>query len=198
MGLVFVSYRTYRGIAVRSGGGKQKGAAFERECCRMLSLWVSHGQHEDFYWRSAMSGGRSTVAHAKGKILAAQAGDITCTHPAGAIFTNSFLAECKFYRDLNYPGLLTGTGKLLQFWDETKVQADRYHKLPFMFAKQNRMQTMICLNSDGMSFLGLPIENARITAPQEDLYLIEADKFFTVCKPIILEIAECDRNPLRQ
>jgi hypothetical protein len=51
---------------MRKGGGKQKGSQFERDVCRELSLWVSHGKQEDVYWRSAMSGGRSTVAALKG------------------------------------------------------------------------------------------------------------------------------------
>jgi len=53
---------------MRKGGGKAKGASFERDICRRLSLWVSAGKQEDVFWRSAMSGGRSTVADSSSQI----------------------------------------------------------------------------------------------------------------------------------
>ena len=52
-----------------------------------------------------MSGGRSTVAAAKGKRLAAQAGDISCIHPIGQPFIDQFMVECKSYRDLAIRGV---------------------------------------------------------------------------------------------
>src|SRR5882672_5830106 len=140
---------------MRKGGGKQKGASFEREICRHLSLWVSQGKNEDVYWRSAMSGGRSTVAFAKGKRLAAQAGDITCIHPIGHALAGQFFMECKAYRDLNYPGLLKGTGHLVVFWREAVEQAKRYKKLPLLIAKQNQQPATACLTAEGVRLLKL-------------------------------------------
>lgn len=168
---------------MRKGGGKAKGASFERDICRQLSLWVSQGKHEDVFWRSAMSGGRSTVAHAKGKRLAAQAGDISCVHPAGHLFAERFLAECKFYADLNYTGLLTGKGHLVQFWGETLDEAKRYNKMPFLIAKQNRQPTTICLDIIGMTLLAIPPEDAILAAPNKGLYIFDADKFFKSYSP---------------
>lgn len=157
--------------------GKQKGASWEREVCKNLSLWLSGGAQEDVLWRSSMSGGRSTVAYARGKRLAAQAGDISCIHSIGQKFVDKFMSECKFVRDLNLKGLLTGKGHLVEFWAEAKKQADRYGKLPMMIAKQNRLPATVCLNSQGALTLGLKRTDAVITAPRLDLRIYLLDDF---------------------
>lgn len=167
---------------MRKGGGKSKGSAFERDICRRLSLWVSAGTQEDVFWRSAMSGGRSTVAHAKGKRLAAQAGDISCIHPAGVNFANEFLCECKNYASLDYVGLLTNRGKLVQFWHETRGEAVQYGKFPFLVAKQNRQPTTICLDAEGAAFLKVPTLPMLIS-PMLDIRIYEAEHFFLACLP---------------
>jgi hypothetical protein len=162
---------------MRKGGGKQKGAAFEREVCRELSLWMSHGKQEDVYWRSAMSGGRSTVAFALGKRFQNQAGDISCISPVGDPLTRRFLIECKSYAKLNFLGLLTGKGNLIEFWGEALVQAAAYNKLPLLIAKQNHMLPMACLCSIGARELELE-KRALMIAPQRSLYIIPLHEFF--------------------
>jgi hypothetical protein len=134
---------------VKKGGGKAKGAAWERECCKHLSLWVSDGKNEDLFWRSAMSGGRATVALAKGKRLAAQAGDITCISTLGRALTDMYFIECKHYRDLDLRGVFTGKGKLCEFWDEVNKQAAQYDKSPMLIAKQNNLPAFVCIKWPG-------------------------------------------------
>jgi hypothetical protein len=161
---------------MRKGGGKAKGSQFESDVCRELSLWVSHGKQEDVFWRSAMSGGRSTVAARKGKRLATQAGDISSIHAIGNPFTDRFLIECKYYADLNFLGLLNGKGKLLEFWGEALVQAAAYSKLPLLVAKQNRMLTMVCLCNIGSRELELD-KRALLIVPQRGLRIIPLHEF---------------------
>lgn len=149
--------------------GKQKGAAFEREICVKLSLWISKGQQEDCYWRSAASGGRSTVAAGRGKRLAAQAGDISCIHPIGAPLTDMFYLECKAYRDLKFVGLLKGKGHLVEFWCETIVQARNYGKLPLLIAKQNQQPVIACTSSAGrLKLTASPV----LIVPNLDMYIL--------------------------
>jgi hypothetical protein len=162
---------------MRKGGGKSKGAAFEREVCVLLSRWVTAGKRDDCYWRSAMSGGRSTVARRKGVSLATQAGDISCIHPDGHRLTNKFYIECKHYKDLNFLGLLKGTGYLVEFWLETKQQAQRYQKLPMLIAKQNLLPTMICLSTEGASQLQVS-KRALLIAPKQNLRIMPFYEFF--------------------
>lgn len=161
---------------MRPGGGKAKGAEFERDACRRLSLWVSQGVNEDCFWRSAMSGGRSTVAFANGKRLAAQAGDISAIHPLGHKLTDIFLVECKSYADLQITSILTGRGKLLEFWLDTKTDAQCYERLPMLIAKQNKFPTVTCFGSKGVELLGLKKQQILV-APKPDLRLVLLDQF---------------------
>lgn len=138
---------------MRKGGGKAKGASFEREVCKRLSLWVSDGTQEDVFWRSAMSGGRSTLAAKAGKRLAAQAGDLSCIHPNGQPFLNRFMVECKFYNDLEIVGFLLGRGTLAGFWKIAKKDAATYSKHPLLIAKQNRLPTIALTDEVGISLL---------------------------------------------
>lgn len=163
---------------MKAGGGKSKGAAFEREICVKLSLWVSGGKQEDCFWRSAVSGGRSTVAHAKGKRLAAQAGDISCIHPIGAEFSENYMVECKHYADLNFSGLASGVGHLVQFWEEASAQAQRYAKHPLLIAKQNRCPTLACTTAVGAGRLNIEPREAVIASPKLGLFAFELEWFF--------------------
>lgn len=170
---------------MRAGGGKQKGASFEREVCVLLSKWVTHGKREDVFWRSAMSGGRATIGHRKGKIHSAQVGDISAIHPDGHHFINAFAPECKFYADLEWRGLLTNRGKIVQFWEEICKQANNHNKHPFLVARQNRMPTYICLSKAGIHALRLSYDDAYVICNPLDMYVIPADHFFKVCYPYV-------------
>lgn len=135
---------------MRAGGGKQKGASFERDTCRLLSLWVSHGKQEDLYWRSAMSGGRATVGKRRGVDLVAQAGDISSVHKSGHVLTADFYFEVKHVKELALDNFLVkGTGPLATFWDIAMKEATSYHKAPVIIARQNRFPTL-WLSEDGV------------------------------------------------
>lgn len=171
---------------MRKGGGKQKGAQFERDVCVILSKWVTNDQLEDVFWRSAMSGGRATVAYKQyGKKLSSQVGDISCINVVGNRFINSFAPECKFYAKIDYEGLLTGRGKLLEFWEELNEQARRYSKHPFLVCRQNRMQPHVCLDKSGLRTLGLRDANVKLIGIPYDIYIMEVSVFVKVCKPFV-------------
>ena len=133
---------------MRSGGSKQKGSGFERTICTKLSLWVSGGKDEDLFWRSAMSGGRATVAHRKGRQVR-QAGDICAVSPEGHVLTDKVYLECKHYRDLKLTSfILKGQGTLAKFWRKTEAQAKLHNKMAWLIAKQNNMPIMLLTNRE--------------------------------------------------
>lgn len=72
-----------------------KGASFERDISRQLSLWWTHGERDDVFWRSSMSGGRATVRAKKGQKTAYQNGDITATDPIGSQLIENVVIELK-------------------------------------------------------------------------------------------------------
>lgn len=163
---------------MRKGGGKQKGSAFERTICKELSLWISNGEQKDIFWRSAMSGGRSTVAMKKGDKLSAQAGDISSIHKLGHIFIDIFMVECKSYKTLNFESLVKGTGKLLEFWSKAKDEAARHDKLPILIGKQNNYPIVVCLDAEGVRRLALS-SRARLWVCGHNLYIVLWTDFLT-------------------
>lgn len=146
---------------MRAGGGKQKGAAFERSVCRHLSLWITEGKKEDVFWRSAMSGGRATLLHRKGKAAQNSAGDITATGEEGHTLTDQFYIECKCYRDLNILPFFFGNdqGALCKFWAATILEASKHKKLPLLIAKQNSVPPFVVLSWVGSGQI-LPLGTA--------------------------------------
>lgn len=126
-----------------------------------------------------MSGGRSTVAAAKGKRLATQCGDISAIHPEGSKLTDKFLIECKAYRDLNFTGLLLKRGKLAEFWLETRKQAVQYKKYPMLIAKQNQQPVIICLSKEGQQELAV---SAHWMIPPMGLRIMLFDQFIKTAK----------------
>src|SRR3954464_4941724 len=128
---------------MRAGGGKSKGSSFERWVCKELSLWITDGKRTDCFWRSAMSGGRATVAHKKG-VDVRQAGDICAVAPEGAEFCDRWFIECKHVKDLNLDSfLIKKTGMLASFWKKCCQQAERHKRAPMLIARQNGWPTLL-------------------------------------------------------
>lgn len=127
---------------MRSGGGKNKGSAYERKVCEKLSLWITHGKAKDCLWRSAMSGGRATVHHAKGSKVR-QVGDVVAVSPEGHAL-DAFFFECKHYKSLDIEAfLLTGKGRLAKFWSIITREAKKHERKPVLIARQNRTPDLV-------------------------------------------------------
>ena len=75
--------------------GHSKGSAFERAICKELSLWWTHGERDDIFWRTAGSGARATVRRGRGCATANSAGDVCALDMVGQPFVDSILVEMK-------------------------------------------------------------------------------------------------------
>lgn len=123
---------------MRAGGGKTKGAEFERFVCKKLSLWITNGRKDDVFWRSAMSGGRATIGRGRSQKRSNQVGDISAIGKEGIEFLNTFMVECKNYKDLNLASFLfKHSGKLFEFWEVAKKLAKKHDRIPLLICKQN-------------------------------------------------------------
>jgi hypothetical protein len=128
---------------MKPGGGKAKGSAFEREVCKTLSRWITNGAKDDCFWRSAMSGGRATVAHKAGKDVR-QAGDITAVASEGHTLCDHFFIECKHVADLDVDSfLIEDIGRLSKFWKQAITQAARHQRIPMLIARENRRGVLL-------------------------------------------------------
>lgn len=162
---------------MKRGRSKAKGAGFERYVCTSLSLWISNGRRSDIFWRSAMSGGRSTVAFRKGETHKAQAGDISAVSSAGNRFIDEYFVECKNYKNLDFHGVIKGNGNLLVFWSRAKVEAKRYGKIPILIAKQNSLPIILCTTRIGARKLEIGAAKTRIYIHRFDLVIVHFDEF---------------------
>jgi hypothetical protein len=162
---------------MRKGGGKQKGAAFEREICKKLSLWVSNGSRLDLFWRSAMSGGRATLSlkeDAKDRVDTG--GDISAVQRQGFDLIDNFYIECKFYKDLGFAPLVTsGKGKLVDFWKIANNQALAFNKYAMVIAKQNHYPIILCISLGGLG--ELRSLNLKPNVIIDSMYIFELDRF---------------------
>lgn len=139
---------------MKPGSGKAKGAEFERAVCEKLSLWISHGERDDLFWRSAMSGGRATLKSKKGAQNITQVGDITALSDKSFIFSSYFSVECKFYADLNIQqGLFKGTGNIANFWRHHSQACAKIDRIPLMVVKQNRLPAVCISDYEGSVIL---------------------------------------------
>lgn len=140
----------------RNRNPKQKGAAFERAVCVALSKWVSGDERQDLFWRSAMSGGRSTLGrkkHTAGEFTA-QAGDVTATDPLGHLLCSLFMIECKFYANLRTDCLAwRRIGVFGAFFAKARTEARRFQKLPMLIAKQNGFPELVAVCPQGYRVL---------------------------------------------
>jgi len=134
---------------MRQGGGKAKGAAFERLVCRSLSMWLSRGTRDDLFWRSAMSGGRATVGKKKGLIRESQLGDVSSLLSRGDVaekraakLMRRCVIECKFLATIRLEAFLVDAqGPVRNAWDQCmKADPERF---PFLVMKQNRRPAMV-------------------------------------------------------
>ena len=133
-----------------SGGAssKRKGSAFERQVCAALSMWISKGQHDDWLWRSAMSGGRGTRREVK-RGAQKVSGDICAVAPGGHLLCDYWHIEAKHVKNMQFTSFaLKGTGFLATEWKRCRRQAESHGKKAMMIVRQNLMPDIVFLNEE--------------------------------------------------
>ena len=78
------------------GSKSKKGGQFERDICKLLSLWWSSKERDDIFWRTAGSGARATTRRRKQrKATADSSADMMATHISGKPLTKTCIFEMK-------------------------------------------------------------------------------------------------------
>ena len=161
--------------------GHAKGAEFERQVCKSLSLWISGEERDDLFWRTAMSGGRATIGRKAGKMRSAQSGDISAIHPLGAPLVAQFIVECKFYASLDLESFVfRSCGKLWGFWERLKKDSASESKSPMLIAKQNRTDTLVLLRPEAFKSL-FSIIPPRVRVPG-GIEIVTFNRFLRMAK----------------
>lgn len=159
--------------------GAKKGPAFEREICKSLSLWISGGERDDIFWRTAMSGGRATIGLRAGKKRDAQAGDISAIHSLGERLLNHVVVDTKWYGDIQFLGaVFNDRGRVYSWWHELLVHADSFGKKPMLIVRQNGYPVFVMLTPWSFERLfGLTYDHASMVIPRMDCYVVLYDRF---------------------
>jgi hypothetical protein len=157
----------------KGGAGKRKGSGFERKICVALSRWVTKGKRRDCFWRSAMSGGRATVI---GHQHIRQAGDICAVAPEGVPFIETFVVECKAYKDIDLEAfIVSNKGKISKWWKKVKSEATQQGRVPMLIAKQNLTPVLVFLPTKFMKSHRTANQTAIILF--NDLIKMDAEQF---------------------
>jgi hypothetical protein len=159
-------------------GKSKKGGAFERETCGLLSLWWSHGKHDDLFWRTAGSGGRATVRMKRGKRTLGHAGDICATSKSGKRLLRVVTLELK--RGYNKSTLhdvldapMTAAEQVYVEWIKQARDSARMAKTPFwwLIARRDRRKPMLFFPESMLSKLSQmpqPIVKFYVFITEED------------------------------
>jgi hypothetical protein len=144
---------------MKPGGGKAKGAQFERYICKRLSLFITEGKHEDVFWRSAMSGGRATI-----KAGVRQGGDITAVTVEGYDFCEDWNVECKHVKHLGLDSFIVrNTGPMAKYWQQTQRDAKKQDKTPMLICRQNGWPILVVVPRNRTSHFGDRIDVVAMT-----------------------------------
>jgi len=171
-----------------SNGGKSKakGSAFERKICKDLSLWITDDERDDLFWRSSNSGGRATIVNKEGG-KHTQSGDISAIHPLGHQFIETFVIECKHYKNIQLEAFIfNGTGVFKEFWKQVRRDARKSKKHPLLIAKQNNRPILLGLDREGASIFQWggsdeldkpPSKSITCWFPEYDLFIFDYEIF---------------------
>lgn len=144
-----------------------KGANYEREICRKLSLWWTKGERDDCFWRSSMSGGRATIRSRQGKETSGHYGDIAATNKIGHKFMSYFTVEIKCgYKKASCSNLFdvvtskAGAKRTLMEWIKQAKTASKLAKTLnwLLIHKPDRREPIVYMNESAGMFLSSNLE----------------------------------------
>jgi hypothetical protein len=136
----------------RAPKGRGRGQSYERSTSRLLSLWFTHGERDDCYWRTSGSGGRFS----RGEASKYASGDIACEHPDGMALIEEFSIELKRYDHLDLFDLIEPLKKRKQgqsmpndikhFWQQCSEDALKADKYPWLIMKRNHYKDYMIMS----------------------------------------------------
>ena len=126
-----------------------KGSPFEREIARKLSLWWSDGQADDWFWRTAGSGGRATNRAKSGKSTANGGGDICAQTKEAQNLLDKVTFELKRgYNTATISDLLDNNGGVMGKFIEQARRSASLAGTPYwaVIHKRDRREALLITN----------------------------------------------------
>ena len=121
---------------MKPGQGKNKGSAFERDVCRLLTQWITGSLRPEIFWRSASSGAQHTQMRKHGK-ESRMPGDIMANGSEGSWLTDAYVIECKYYKTFSWDAIFKNQGEILEWWKQVCRDAEESGKKPMLIFKKN-------------------------------------------------------------
>lgn len=128
-----------------------------------MSLWVSGLTREDIFWRSAISGGRATMATRRARYRSSRPrlskceGDITAIDPMGDLLLRLFVIECKHWRSLGLTILVfrenPQRAPLTLAWRKTIREGRPDRREPMMIVREDNQPDLLITTSRGSRVL---------------------------------------------
>lgn len=140
--------------------GHKKGTAWEREICKLLSLWWSGGTNDAIFYRTGGSGGRATRRGRKGLSTHNHCGDVQASDPVGEPLIKLMTLEIKrgystetLHNVLDAPEPKRGKGyketkPMYQQWiDQAKESAEHARSIGWaIIHRRDKRRTLITLS----------------------------------------------------
>lgn len=138
----------------------QKGPAWERNFCVMLSNWWSGETADDWFWRTSGSGARATTRAKTKKRTVGHYGDIGPCCPEAEILTSTILFELKRgYSKHTIADILDkpekGKVQVYEDWFERAEAKAREAHIPtwMVIAKRDRREAIVYMPSPTFNWL---------------------------------------------
>ena len=173
---------------MKSGRSKEKGSSFEREVGRQLSRWVSKDARSDLFTRNVLSGGDFTRRSKTTSSELGMPGDLMARHPLAFQFAQTFMVECKHYKELGLASFIfdrTGSSFLSKTLAYAQLQASQASQHYMVVAKQNYVPTLL--------FVGKRVgERIRYMTrhPSNLTFHIIHDRYFVTHLSCLLDLVE--------
>ena len=146
---------------------RSKGASFEREICKYLSLWWTEGEFDDVFWRKRVRSTRKSVS------AEFQLGDIKAERPEGEDLLKIFSIELKTgysggkkrtnvkqvpWDLLDLIDYRTGSEdvekkQIIKFWRQCTRDAEVDNKIPLLIFKRDFHKPIVCIHNNTMNSL---------------------------------------------
>ena len=134
-----------------------KGFGYERELCRLWSLYWTGGANDAVFWRTSASGSRATNRALAGVGLTKyQYGDMTFIEPIGQPLLEDWCFEFKRYSSINVFSVLYDMAPekaLLSHWAKAVREADDSGRRPILVTKVDRGADIMWVSRDGYDAL---------------------------------------------
>lgn len=142
-----------------------KGAAWEREFSKKLSIWWSDGEADDLFWRTSQSGGRATTRRKKGKGTRGHVGDICATDETGAQLLGYVTFELKRgYNRHSLHDLIDKPNRAaeqeMEKWITQAKQAKKLSKSRhwLVVSRRDRREPLLIAPTGLLTVLGVPVK----------------------------------------